>query len=413
MKQLATILLFVTGFCAQAQPFRTPTFTGVVTTDFLPTERNVPLGTGSSYALTWDANFLYIGLTGPGAYIKDEPTIMYIDSDPFISQSTGTTNGFNYDNRQPQLPFTGNVVMFFKTGYAEFRTSDTIAGVWSDRTEITNQITTGATDIEIRIPWVAFPGGTRPTALSFFFFKENGNSSQSDAFDVRPGITNVSETYGLDINVRPPQLFYSLQSTTSNYYTGVNLFDWINFGANCPPPGNPTTSNITTTSARLNWQHVPTRVQYEVRGRRRGTNQWLSQRVPGAVNSIVVNNLVCNVPYEWHVRSICDTTQDVDIISAFSNLIPFRTAGCTSLQRTSDMSVYPSPVKSGGVLTVKGTDLPVGAVFTISSLSGMVLQTGKLNTMQIVLNNSIREGIYLLEVHGTNLIIRKQIQVIQ
>lgn len=413
MKQLATILLLSAGLCAQAQPFRTPTFTGVVTTDFLATERNIPLGSGSSYALTWDANFLYVGMTGPGAYIKDEPTLMYIDSDPFIAQSTGTINGFNYDNRQPELPFTGNVVMFFKTGYAEFRTSDVLSGTWSDRTEITNQITTGATDIEIRIPWAAFPGGTRPASLSFFFFKENGNSSQSDAFDVRPGITNVGETYGLDINVRPPELFYSLQTTTSNYYTGTNLFDWINFGAGCTPPGNPATSNITTTSARLNWQHVTTRVQYEVRGRRRGTNQWLSQRVPGALNSVVVNNLVCNVPYEWHVRSICDTTQPVDIISAFSNLISFRTAACTALQGNSEINVYPSPARVGSVITLKGTDLPAGGVYTISTLSGMVLQSGKLNATQIVLNNTIKEGIYLLEVQGINQPIRKQIQVIQ
>jgi hypothetical protein len=412
MRQVVTLVFLFLGLTTLAQPFRTPTFTGVVTTDFLPTERNIPLGTGASYAMTWDANFLYVGVTGPGAYIKNEPTIMYIDSDPFISQSTGSINGFNYDNRSPELPFTGNLVLFFKTGYAEFRTSDVLSGTWSDRTEVTSQIITGTNDIEIKIPWVAFPQGTRPAALSFFFFKENGNPSQSDAFDVRPGITNVGETYGLDINLRPPELYYSLQTTNTNFYTGTNLFDWINFGASSVPPSNLSTTNITTTSARLSWQHVITRSQYEVRGRRRGTNQWISQRVPGTVNSIVVNNLLCNVPYEWHVRTITDTTQIVDIISAFSNIVSFRTNACSIVSPDGDVMVYPNPALKASIISIQSKLPLIGVRFAIRNLAGSTLQAGTLTGPQLKLSEGITGGLYQLELFMDEFVIRKTLQIV-
>lgn len=410
MKKLAAIVLLFTAVQASAQPFRTPVFTGNVNTDFLATERNIPLGTGSSYAITWDANFLYVGVTGPGAYIKDEPTVMYMDTDPFIAQSTGTINGFNYDGRSPQLPFTANFVLYFKSSYAEIRTSSALSGTWSDRTELTSQVTTGTTDIEVKIPWTAFPGGARPASLWWFYYKTNGNSAQQDAYDVRPGITNVGETYGLSINIRPPQLYYSLQTTATNYYTGVNLFDWIYFGTGCTAPSGLTTTNITATSARLNWQHVTTRMYYEVRGRKKGTNQWQRSIVPGNVNSVVVNNLLCNTNYEWHIRTVCDTTQAVDIISGFSNLISFKTAACLGLSGN-DINIYPSPAKSGSIIFVKGADIIPGTSYSISDMSGIVLQTGKLNNNQIMLQSAVKDGIYLIEFQVKDKVIRKQLQV--
>lgn len=412
MKQLSVLVLLCMAAYVNAQPFRTPVFTGNVNADFLPAERNIPLGTGSSYAMTWDAGFLYIGVTGPGAYIKDEPTVMYIDSDPFTAQSTGTINGFNYDGRSPQLPFTANLVLYFKSSYAEIRTSAAVSGTWSDRTEITPQITTGATDIEVRIPWSAFPGGVRPGSLWWFYFKTNGNQSQKDAFDVRPGVTNVGETYALDINVRPPQLYYSLQTTATNYYTGINLFDWIYFGASCTAPGSLTTTNITSAGARLNWQHTTTRLYYEVRGRKKGSNQWLKSVVPGNINSVVVNNLTCNTNYEWHIRTVCDTSQAVDIISGFSNLLSFKTLSCAAFS-SDEVTLYPNPARQGASVFVKGNHIQAGASYTISNLTGTILQSGRLNSGQLVLNAAIKQGIYNIQFKTADNVMHTQLQVLE
>lgn len=413
MKQSAAFLLLFVCATAVAQPFRTPTLTGAVTTDFLATERNTPPGAGAVYAMTWDANYMYVGVTGPGAYIKDEPTLMYIDADPFVASGTGTTNGFNYDNRQPQLPFSANFVLFIKSSYGEFRTFADTSVTWSERTEVTADIITGTTDIEIRIPWAAFPGGKRPAALSFFFFKENGNPELSDAFDVRPGVSNVAETYSFDVNQAPPQLYFSLQTTDNRFYTGINLFDWINFGSACPAPTGLTTTNIRTTTARLSWQPIPGAAYYQVRGRRAGTNSWLIATVPGNKNTLTASGLVCNTNYEWHVRVYCDTTQNVDIISAFSApLVPFKTAACAA-SAGDRVVVFPSPAPRGALLNLKGIDIPSGTRFTITSTQGTILQEGIISSSQIRLNERVTEGIHTLSLQLNGSPLHKQLQVVR
>lgn len=413
MRRISTLLLVLVAAGATAQPFRTPTLTGNVTTDFLATERNQPPDAGAVYALTWDANYLYFGVTGSGTYIKDEPTIMYIDADPFASPGKGTTNGFIYDNREPQLPFSADFVLFIKSSYAEFRKAIDSNGLWTDRTIITTDVVTGTTDIEIRIPWSSITGGSRPAGMSWFVFKENGDPTMKDAYDVRPGVGNVAETYSPDVSIDPPQLYFSLQTTDNRFYTGINLFDWINYGSTCPAPTGLTTTNIRTTSARLSWQPIPGAAYYQVRGRRTGTNSWLTAIVPGNKNTLTASGLVCNTNYEWHVRVYCDTTQNVDIISDFSSpLVPFKTAACAA-SPGDKMVVYPSPAPRGALVNLKGIDIPAGTRFTITSAQGTVLQEGIINSSQIRLQERVAEGVHTLSLQLNGAPVYKQLQVIR
>lgn len=409
MKLILSFSLLLLTFVAKAQPFRTPILTGNATADFKIDEKN--FSSGVSYCLTWDANNLYIGVTGPEAYIKDEPTILYMDTDPATSPlgGTGIINGFNYDSRSPQLPFTANLVLYLKTGYAEVRTCGVASGIWSDRIDVTTAIKTGATDIEIKLPWSIIPGGVRPLAFSHLWFKTNGNSALKDVYECRPGITNVGESYGLDINLRPPQLFYTLNTTENGYFPGVNLFSWIYFGPSCAPPASLSTSSITSTSVKLNWSSVLGATQYEVRGRRQGTSNWQSAIVPGNKTSVPVTNLTCNKNYEWHIRTICDTTQLVNIYSGFSALIPFKTASCASFN--GDLSVYPNPAKRNTAIYIKTSTQFTKAHFTIYNQSGIVLQKGELVSNNILLNNKVTAGTYLLELVTNDIVIKKVISV--
>ena len=83
MKKLFTTCLLLSAVLSFSQPFRTPVFTGNASTDFKFEEKNFQ--TGIAYCFTWDATNFFVGFTGLGAYIKDEPTILYLDTDPASS----------------------------------------------------------------------------------------------------------------------------------------------------------------------------------------------------------------------------------------------------------------------------------------------------------------------------------------
>ncbi len=212
--------------CAVAQGFRTASLTGNVSSDFTAAER-VSTGGGITYAMTWDANNLYFGVGGGGSYIKDQPSIMYLDTDPVVNPllGTGSVTGFNsYDGRSGSAPFSSNFVLYLKSSYAEFRTSAS-AGVWSGQTNVSPAIVTGANDIEITIPWTSFPGGVRPASLRSIFFKENGGGG-NDAYGIMPG-----DSYNANIG--------GTQTITAQYYTSWNTNSGVmnnTLVANCTPP---------------------------------------------------------------------------------------------------------------------------------------------------------------------------------
>lgn len=185
----ALVFLFLGNI--NAQPFRTPTLTGNAFADFTAAEKSATFG-DLTYEMTWDATNLYLGVSAVFPYAKNEPTIYYIDTDP--NGGTGSTTGYNnYDGRTGTLPFKANVVIYLKNGYSEMRTNTN--GTWSSQTVLTPNITTGANDIEIFIPWSNIPGG-RPLSMNHLIFKENG-SGGTDAYNIHPGggyISNINTT---------------------------------------------------------------------------------------------------------------------------------------------------------------------------------------------------------------------------
>jgi hypothetical protein len=185
-------LLFLTlaNLPSWAQPFRTVTFTGNAFSDFTSTERSATLGGGLSYEITWDATKLYLGVSAPSSFAKDQPTILYIDTDPTDSPTagTGSTLGQDYDGRKGTLPFTANVVFYMKAGYAEMRVFS--GGVWNYQANLTTSTYLGANDLELGVSWTDFPGGVRPAAMRYTFFKENGGGG-TDAYHIYPDGTSA------------------------------------------------------------------------------------------------------------------------------------------------------------------------------------------------------------------------------
>ncbi|MFM9011174.1 MAG: hypothetical protein ACKON8_09975, partial [Planctomycetota bacterium] len=131
----------------------------------------------SSSTGTWytrsDTTFLYVGVASTNT---TEAAVLYLDKNPLTTVNGGTnTNGnltgfSTYDGSSfAALPFRADLVVYFKSGYREYRTADG-AGGWSAATSgfgTYAESGSGAGNArEIAIPWSAIGG--RPSAYNWF-----------------------------------------------------------------------------------------------------------------------------------------------------------------------------------------------------------------------------------------------------
>lgn len=206
MKKIVTLLVLL-PLLLTAQPFRTVSFTGDAGADFNVNEKYT---SNVTWCLTWDATNVYIGVNAGAAYAKNEPSIIYFDADPQVTPTSGTgsTGGFNsYDGRIGTYPFTANVVVYFKSGYAEMRLNS--AGTWGSATVLTSNITTGTNDIELFIPWTNFPGSARPSQLYYILYKEDGVAGNA-GYAFAP---STNRTDGNNVNTISNWSYFSTSST--------------------------------------------------------------------------------------------------------------------------------------------------------------------------------------------------------
>ncbi len=169
---------------------------------------------GSSvWYMTWDNTNLYIGITAANT---SEGAVVYLDSDPQVpvnsgTNSNGTNIGYNYDGTSfAELQFRADLVVYFKNGYREYRTSDGSNG-WSSATSAFGSYAdAGGTDREVAIPWSAIGG--RPASFNWF-----GYVTSSGGYVYAPAPTaNATGTIGTSARyVR----YYTVSSTTNGSST--------------------------------------------------------------------------------------------------------------------------------------------------------------------------------------------------
>ena len=89
----------------------------------------------------------------------------------------------------------------------------------------------------------------------------------------------------------------------------------------CFPPTGLTTTNITTTSAKLSWNGVAGALLYVVRYRLVGHNHW--KAITSNTTSMVLTGLHHDHRYEWQVQTLCILSQ----FSGASSTVAFTTVG--------------------------------------------------------------------------------------
>ncbi|MBK7965844.1 MAG: fibronectin type III domain-containing protein [Bacteroidetes bacterium] len=95
----------------------------------------------------------------------------------------------------------------------------------------------------------------------------------------------------------------------------------------CPTPTGLSTTNITSTSALLNWQPALVNNSYNVRYRIANTVSWTVITVSNT--SFPLSNLLPSTMYEWQVRTICSNSTPNTLTSPYSASVFFTTTSGT------------------------------------------------------------------------------------
>lgn len=168
----------------------------------------------------------------------------------------------------------------------------------------------------------------------------------------------------------------------------------------CSIPTGLATTNITATSAQLNWNTVASATKYKLQYKRDTTGApWITVTITAPNTSTVVTNLVAGKKYKWKVRSVCGSEK-----SAFSPIVKFTTLlrlGSETAQSTS-VEIYPNPFSSTSTISFLVNENSL-AVIELFDLKGTKIKT-LLNDFVEAGNHEIsfnreqlNSGIYLLQ----------------
>jgi hypothetical protein len=108
-------------------------------------------------------------------------------------------------------------------------------------------------------------------------------------------------------------------------WTGVRdlgFFTLGNLNNNCIPPAVLTTTNITSTSASLNWSPVAGSASYDVEYKRSTTEQWTTIATASGATSLNLSGLSAQFEYDWRVRANCNSLTSPYRLTHFIPLYP-------------------------------------------------------------------------------------------
>lgn len=195
--------------------------------------------------------------------------------------------------------------------------------------------------------------------------------------------------------------------------------------ATCATPSGLTTTNITTTSATINWTAVSGALSYNVSFRASGNSSWTSGNVTST--GAILSGLSASTAYEWQVQTVCSGAT-----SSYSSLVTFTTSGtatCTDnyepnnssgtaktaplntnftglISSATDVDWFKiTTTASAPKLRIDLTTLPADYDMALYSANGLkLLASSALNgtSSEIIRYNANKAGTYYLRVYGYN-----------
>ena len=167
----------------------------------------------------------------------------------------------------------------------------------------------------------------------------------------------------------------------------------------CVPPPGINASNVTSTSAKINWTPVEGSYGYQLRYRVQGTTTWQALAIiNGTLESWMLTGLQANTTYDVQMRTKCDITPNV-----FSTYGPVITFGTT--MRLGEISeagyalLYPNPTSGNVTLRLENGVSDSFKLSIYNTLGQLVYQRPDVSAEQVHLNLTfLNAGVYNLEV---------------
>ena len=164
----------------------------------------------------------------------------------------------------------------------------------------------------------------------------------------------------------------------------------------CAAPSGLVVTNITQTSAKLNWNVVPCAIGYQYLIRKKGTITWTTVQLAGTSRN--VTGLTAATTYQWKVLTGCRITPDT-VASAYSTGPEFTTLATPSLTIAADAnsfsaSLSPNPAINSSVVKINGAS---GAIsVTVTNVAGSILwqSAGNTNNLIEIPVNKLNSGLY-------------------
>jgi hypothetical protein len=142
-------------------------------------------------------------------------------------------------------------------------------------------------------------------------------------------------------------------------------------GTICPLPTSLYVTNLTTTSAKLNWDAVPGALGYKVRYKISGTSEWTN--IQSIDNDKTIHGLIVSTEYVWQVKSICSV---LPVTSSAWSEKQFFTTNALKLNWEDAMSleIYPNPVSSSTTISFS-LNIESDVKIELYDVAGSKLQT--------------------------------------
>gem|GEM_PF-558085 len=179
----------------------------------------------------------------------------------------------------------------------------------------------------------------------------------------------------------------------------------IEDSSSCIVPAQTLVTNITSTSARLNWTAVASATKYQLRYR--AVNSSTITSVTVNTNSYLLTGLAPNTKYQWQVRTKCGQT-----FSPYTSLNSFKTATLliTNDEETnntfaiSDVNIYPNPARNFVTISFSASSQNAVSI-TVADMQGKMLLQKTLTTIRGTNNftidiKSFAKGTYILRLQN-------------
>ena len=174
-----------------------------------------------------------------------------------------------------------------------------------------------------------------------------------------------------------------------------------------------TTTNITTSAARLNWTAPGNPLGWEVDYKKSTASSWISLLLPGTGRSITISSLSSNQTYNWRIRALCGKTW-----TSYSATINFKTLSAntgtvTSAQplpeenssSSAGLKLYPNPNNGQFVIQLSVSNEPDGnAKIEMVDVLGRIVHTENANLSSgklqktVTMPSQVTRGVYMLRI---------------